>query len=84
MRTTKELLQIMLDNIDEMVFGLCGLVSLLRTRGIITLHEYFRLKHYLEDNRPPELYGSAYWWKIGVKKPRIKWLKKQIKLNAKA
>lgn len=83
MKTTKELLEIILNHIDLMSSneGLCGLIGALFIRKYIYMIEYDELRKYVGLNRPFSYrtpYG-AYYWKPGEKKPRIKWLEKHIK-----
>lgn len=87
MRTTKELLELMLINISLMGdFGLCALIAeLYRNRQTeISYDEYSFLRTYVKWNRPKNLhtlFGSVFYWTKGRKLPRIKWLKKHIKIN---
>jgi hypothetical protein len=80
MRNIKELLEILLYAVhqDQDFHGMCYTISrcLQFTQG-----EKRILTAYLELNRPwhVELLEKSYWWKEGNKRPRIKWLKKQIK-----
>jgi len=84
MRTTKELLQLTLDNIEHLRTGLCGLIAyhLHENNNIISVDEWIMLDNYIESHRPRTKHyytGSNYYWKMGSKSPRINWLKKQIK-----
>jgi hypothetical protein len=84
MRSTKELLQIMLSHINEVREGLCGIVWQLGDRGIFNSEEHLRILNYIADNRPINLrriLNTAYYWKPGKIKPRKRWLKRQIKRN---
>lgn len=93
MRTTKKLLQIMLDNTDCFKDGLCNWVSKLYFKDIITLEERRFLTKYISSNKP-FLLGNfyrffswlarceAYYWEPHKIKPRIKWIKKHIKINS--
>lgn len=73
--------------LDELGFkGMCGRVENLYYIDIIGWDEKFRLLNYIHNNRPPEctvnyFQSGGYWWKYGVKKPRIEWIKKHIKLT---
>lgn len=79
MRTKKELLQILLDNIDQLKSGLCVLIIDLWDARVITRAEFNILDCHLEshwiDFRPEP---GGYYWKIGDKEIRAEWLKKQI------
>jgi hypothetical protein len=82
MRTTKELLEIMLKNEGYFNCGLCDWVSRLFINNIISLDEKYKLKTYIRENKPfnwRTFLKSAYYWKPGNIKPRIKWIKKHIK-----
>jgi hypothetical protein len=85
MKTTKELLELMLANINLMGdFGLCALISELYWSKKISLEEYFAMSLYIKKYRPNNLrthFNTRFYWIIGRKYPRIKWLKKQIKYN---
>jgi hypothetical protein len=89
MRTIKELLQIMLDNRDLFVCGLCYWSTNLVIHNKITTGEYAELKTYIQNNRPSP-YSSlnaflwrdnGYYWPSTNISPRIKWIKKHIKRN---
>ena len=85
MRTTKELLQVMLENIDRLDMGLCKLSSVLYyDLKLIDEAEFEIIDSYLIGNLPerketgfiPRI--AIYSWPKGEKEPRIKWLKEQI------
>lgn len=88
MRTNKELLQLLLDNIYLLRTGLCGVASRLNNSDVITYSEYYKIKDYISNNRPTQgskLYDStqvteAYYWKQEDKEPRVRWLKYHIKI----
>jgi hypothetical protein len=90
MRSIKELLQITLENQKYFYSGLCGFVSGLQYSDKITWEERRLLLNYITDNRPSKWSSlsafrsrnSAYYWKETDIKPRIKWIKKHIKLNS--
>ena len=89
MRTTKELLEILKDNlsiIGNSCSGLCFLAGDLHWRYVISLEEYVVLRSYIKNNRPGRFssiaallcYTSPFFWPRGWKYPRRRWLKKQI------
>jgi len=89
-RSTNELLKILLDNIDYVIGGgLCGISYLLALRGTITNEERDDLLEYIHSHRPKNYYyyldnlmfnkNYGFYWKRGKKKPRIKWIKQQIR-----
>ncbi len=90
MRSIKELLEIMLENKSYFFSGLCDLVHDLRYCGDITQEERILLINYIKYNRPSKWSSlsafknrsSGYYWKRKDIKPRIKWIKKHIKLNS--
>jgi hypothetical protein len=91
MRTIKELLELMLENKGLFTHGLCKWILLLYFNDEISRKEYLTLMNYIENNRPSILSSlncflsqasSAYYWKEGDIKPRIKWIQKHIKINS--
>ena len=88
-RPIKELLQILLDNISDMPLGLCGLVNLMSADDIITGDEHWELIGYINKNKPMNFYRFKgffsddgkynFYWPVGDKIPRSKWLKKHIR-----
>lgn len=79
--------------------GLCDFIFFLKVDTIITTSEYFMLMDYLDKNMPNTFNTlftrlvdfewnfnesvTCHWWGIGKKKPRIKWLDKQIIITTK-
>lgn len=90
MRSIKELLEILLENQNYFYAGLCGFVSGLQYSDKITWEERWLLLNYIRDNRPSKWSSfsafknrnSGYYWEEKDIKPRIKWIKKHIKLNS--
>lgn len=89
MRTTKELLKVVLNNINMITGGLCGIVNELYNIDIISFEESKKLLEYIKDNRPQKgsrlyQYRSpitiAWYWTICAKEPRIRWLKYHIRI----
>ena len=82
MRTEKELLQVLLDNMDRFETGLCHLTGILNIEGVITFEEEFIIDEYVYENSPEEFYIDEYdihyKWVKGEKQPRIDWLNEQI------
>jgi len=88
-RSIKELLQILLDNMNLLTSGLCSLAPRLNAIGKLTDEEVMTLWRYIEEHQPYNLYyilskfsdstEYIFYWEKGKKKPRINWLKKQIK-----
>ena len=74
--------------------GLCGLVSTILYSGFITINEYTLLIRYIKDKAKPSktrlilnaiaafphVPSKEYYWPRGAKSPRVRWIKKQIKL----
>ena len=84
-RTTKELLKIILDNIESYFCkdpiiddGICVVVLSLFLNYEIIIKERFKLENYLRINLPPKMKNSGYCWHKGELEPRIKWLEEQI------
>ena len=90
MKTIKELLELMLENQQYFKKGLCVWVEKMYLEDIFTPFEYRKLQNYIDSNKPTFFespfysfggFGS-YYWKKGNIKPRLKWIKKYIKLNS--
>ena len=80
MRDTKELLGIMLENIERIDNGgMCRLVDFLWLSGVISVDEAILLDDYLIQNEPTDRDISAFWFKRGEVEPRKKWLEEEIK-----
>lgn len=73
-RSDVELLQILLDNIGKLVTGLCHLALELYKKSVITLEEYNKLRDIIRTGKHPK-----YYWKPGLKEPRIKYLETLIR-----
>lgn len=90
MRNIKELLELMLKNEQGYFSGLCNWVSNLYLSKIINLEEKIRLINYINNNRPSKWSSlsafksrnTRFYWEYKNIKPRIKWIKKHIKLNS--
>jgi len=91
-RTIKELLQLLLRNIENGTFryGLCQTASdLCYHDDVITFEELQVLHNYIDTHRPSwfsswdalkqHITAESYYWTTDLKEPRIKWLKKHIK-----
>ena len=85
-RTIKELLQLMLDNKRHLNSGLCKLNNDLYLKGYTTYFENEILRKYMQENKPKTFHNvviaDGYWWFPYRVFPRIKWIKKHIKLNS--
>ncbi len=81
MRTEKELLQVLLDNMDKFETGLCLLVQDLYELKLININELklinVRIRN-IPDRYDKEGNKYAYKWVVYQKQPRIDWLKEQI------
>ena len=75
MRTEKELLQLILDNIDMLKTGLCNLTLRLVMIGKMSYDEKIIINDYILNNAPNE---HIFWFELGYAPPRIEWLKQQI------
>ena len=76
MKTTKELLQLMLDRQDLFRSGLCGWAGNLYIEDAITSNEYNSLMKFIAIKNPAS--AGNYWWKRGEIEPRIEWIKQQL------
>lgn len=77
MRTTKQILELMLANIDNLDFGLCKLLYYLYMANVITIEEYNHTLCYMNSFKPID----KLWFPKGDVESRINWLKEHIKLN---
>lgn len=86
MRNEREILKLMLKRIkrkDKYCHGLCRASYSLMALQKITYDEFITIREYLSENRNGLVAKNscaAFWWDTGEKKPRVKWLKKHIKL----
>jgi hypothetical protein len=79
MRTTKELLEVIITKSDLLnVVGVCKLSKILQESGYMTRKELEKISDFLDENLPPYRYDVVYCWPVGEKEPRIKWIKEQI------
>lgn len=88
-RKMSELLQIVLDRLktNSLKAGLCGIVLDTLVNDDTSDKESTRLLTYIRENRPSKYSSfsaftnrhSNFYWKVGEKAPRIKWLEKEIK-----
>ena len=85
MRSTKELLEVFLDQyennrIDDIQpYGLCWAVKIIFDKNVISEDEYYHLDDIINNNCPNGFEGSAYWWHSGATAPRVEFLKQLIK-----
>jgi len=79
-RSDKELLRVLLSNIDQLSNGLCWLCFELKGNGIISDSEHDRLLQYISIHRPKTgvKFQKYYFWEKGEKESRIQWLKNEI------
>lgn len=78
-RPIKELLQVMLDNLDEFLsFGLCYLARRLWRRNLISGKEEEDIILNYIDLNGPEADDNGYCWPPFQIEPRRAWLKEQI------
>lgn len=80
MKTTKELLQLMLKNIELIShYGLCHLLHKMEEKRIISYAEHDNIYDYMFDHRPFWVLNMySFWFPSGWKFPRKMWLKYQI------
>lgn len=69
-------------------FGLCLVIKKMHDNGDISLSENIKLTYYLKEHRPKSLFNNdnlisvnRFYWLPGNWTPRIKWIKKHIKLT---
>lgn len=65
---------------DKIHQGMCASIISMEIHGWISKDDKHDLLKFLEDNIIPKRkrFDDAYWWTPGHKKPRLKWIKKQI------
>ena len=84
MRSTKELLELLLDQYENNRLdgiqwtGLCLAINRLRISHVIDQHEKKALFKIIEANKPDKSWSEMYWWPKGHTKPRIEFLQKLI------
>jgi hypothetical protein len=81
MRTTKELLELMLTRQDLFWFGLCQWAGFMYNRGYFDLEELARIDDLIKSNPTlrRRVLGAVYYWPEGELQPRINWINKRIK-----
>ena len=93
MRNIKELLEIVLEYIEtttDQYHGLCLASIRCQIESKISVYQKNVLLGYIKNNRPKIFQkgfsfgniGHAYYWEVGDKAPRIKWLKQHIEKNS--
>ena len=87
MRTLKELLillrQYIVDQKSKEFHGMCGQITRMAKKNLITPEEWRVLRLYLYNNRKGRVYfkSQGYWWKPGNKPPRLRWCDQHVKIN---
>ena len=82
MRSTKELLELLLDQYDNNRIegiqwrGLCFAIVKLPTSYVIDQHEKNALFKIIGENKPDKPWSEMYWWPKGHTKPRIEFLQR--------
>ena len=61
--------------------GLCNVLWVLRKSGKITKKECNIATRYLYKNQPKKLYNDAYFWTLWVRRYRLLWMEKHMKLT---
>lgn len=65
--------------------GICNVIRSLYINDEISISEMQVSREYMENNKPwfADLrwnwFQTAYWWRAGRTKPRVKWINKHIK-----
>jgi hypothetical protein len=91
MRTIKELLTILKENIEKhgVDTGLCYENCVLYNKGLISFEERTIIKNWIHKHKPLPIINQKSWchyqktnyyWPEGQSKPRIEFLNKHIKL----
>lgn len=81
MRGIEELLEMILDSVEngDNFLGMCCVVYQLYYDNKIGLYEKNFMIDYINDRQPDVTWERGFWWKVGVKKPRIDWINEQLK-----
>lgn len=90
MRTNEQILKVLRKNIvsckDSLFYGMCEVIHALnmvddQDDDYITDKEYINIFEYLYKNCPFKNINpsTSFWWTKGDKRPRLKWLDKQLK-----
>lgn len=93
MKSIKELLEMLLKNINSGKFRTCLCMSVFLLNNDVTKEELALLFDYINQNKPKSRFSigiynflyykdDSFYWKIGKVKPRIEWLKYHIKKNS--
>ena len=84
MRSTKELLELLLDQYENNRLdgiqwtGLCLAISRLRVSHVIDQYEKEALFKAIGANKPDVPWSEVYWWPKGRVKPRVEFIKQLI------
>lgn len=83
-RSTKELLQVILDNFylfgkEKNCCGLCELRLNIYYKNIINNDENVLIKKYMSINKPKKTYNNIFWFEPYESEPRKQWLIEEIK-----
>ena len=87
MRSLKQLFQVMLEHQNLFQSGMCQWIFWLHCKNIISTEERNILVIYIKNHRPITLFYLLspfhdyhdYYWQPKNIKPRVRWIKKQIK-----
>lgn len=77
MRSTKKLLQLMLDNQDLFRAGMCGWVERMQSYELISIDECNSLMIIIKENRPYRTKELFYFPSCEIE-PRIEWIKERL------
>jgi hypothetical protein len=86
MRSIKELLELMLDNVNMIGHsktksgGLCSAAYRLHLKYKLTIAEFNLCIDYFKKNKPQGTSSNHYYWPVSEKEPRKAWLLEQIKI----
>jgi hypothetical protein len=81
MRTSKELLEILLKHVESKKFlpsGLCLEIYSLHGKSIINQEEFFTLESLVHENRPNVFHSKVYFFPPNIVEPRIEFIKSLI------
>lgn len=83
MRTDKELLEVLLENVERCLtikgnFGLCASIDTIYFDSLIEYNEYARLQSIIHENPRNEFFLKQFYFEPRLVEPRIKYLKELI------
>ncbi len=79
MKTGKELGEVLLDNQELFIHGLCDWVMKIKRKRLITWDEAELIIKTLHNNKPKDILNGEFYWVKGDIEPRLEWIKGNLK-----